>query len=179
MCLNLNILWGVGKGGGVLKRRKLPECHTSRTGFLVTPLIDNKITPFYISYKYCHKIVRILWNKFFVAACQLFRRNNFLVWVILQIPTWGPRILSTKLFQVHEFHETCHSVTSYFMKKDSKQCCDTSTPESIHTKDENKRCSVFAFIFGVKWPVLWMYWVKSRRFKISKANLRKTNKIYI
>ena len=49
----------------------------------------------------------------------------------------------------HEFHETCHSVTFYFTKKDSKQRCDTTTPESIHTKDESKRGSAFAFIFGV------------------------------
>ena len=39
----------------------------------------------------------------------------------------------------HEFHETCHS----------KVCCDTTTPESIHTKDESKRDSAFAYIFGV------------------------------
>ena len=56
----------------------------------------------------------------------------------------------------HEFHETCHSITFYFMKKDSERCCDTSTPESIHTKDESKRGSAFAFIFGVNWPVQWM-----------------------
>ena len=49
----------------------------------------------------------------------------------------------------HEFHETCHSVTFYFMKKDTKRCCETTTPESIHTKDESKRGSAFAFIFGV------------------------------
>ena len=49
----------------------------------------------------------------------------------------------------HEFHEIRHSVTSYFMNKDSKRCCDTSTPESIHTKDESKRGSAFAFMFGV------------------------------
>ena len=49
----------------------------------------------------------------------------------------------------HEFHETCHSVTYNFMKKDSKRCCDTTTPESIHTKDESKRGSAFAFIFDV------------------------------
>ena len=29
----------------------------------------------------------------------------------------------------HEFHEIYHSVTFYFMKKDSKRCCDTTTPE--------------------------------------------------
>ena len=49
----------------------------------------------------------------------------------------------------HEFHEICHSVTFYFMNKDSELCCDTTTPESIHTKDESKRGSAFAFIFGV------------------------------
>ena len=48
-----------------------------------------------------------------------------------------------------EFHEICHSVTFHFMKKHSKPCCDTTTPESIHTKDESKRGSAFAFIFGV------------------------------
>ena len=37
----------------------------------------------------------------------------------------------------------------YLIKKDSKQCCDTTTPESIHTKDESKRGFAFAFIFGV------------------------------
>ena len=58
-----------------------------------------------------------------------------------------------QIFADHEFHENCHSVTSYFLKKDSKWCCDTSTPESIHTKDESKRGSAFAFIFGVNWPV--------------------------
>ena len=54
------------------------------------------------------------------------------------------------------FHETCHSVTFYFMRTDSKRCCDTTTPESIHTKDESKRGDAFAFIFGVNWPVQWM-----------------------
>ena len=48
-----------------------------------------------------------------------------------------------------EFHETSHSVTFYFMKKDSKRCCDTTTPGSIRTKDESKSGSAFAFIFGV------------------------------
>ena len=48
---------------------------------------------------------------------------------------------------LHEFHETYHSIS--FHEKDSKQCCDTTTPESIHTKDESKRGSAFAFIFGV------------------------------
>ena len=39
------------------------------------------------------------------------------------------------------------------LKKDSKRCSDTSTLESIHTKDESKHGSAFAFIFGVNWPV--------------------------
>ena len=49
----------------------------------------------------------------------------------------------------HEFHETCHSVMFQFMKKDSKRCCETTMSGSIHTKDESKRGSAFAFIFGV------------------------------
>ena len=49
----------------------------------------------------------------------------------------------------HEYHETCHSVIFYIMKKDSKRYSDTTTPESIHTKDESKRGFAFAFIFGV------------------------------
>ena len=51
--------------------------------------------------------------------------------------------------EAHGFHETCQSFTSYFMNIDSKRCCDTTTTESIHTKDESKRRSAFAFIFGV------------------------------
>ena len=35
------------------------------------------------------------------------------------------------------------------LQKDAKQCCDNTMPESIHTKDESKRGSAFAFIFGV------------------------------
>ena len=66
----------------------------------------------------------------------------FSFWVYFRIPWW-------MVSKAHEFHETCHSVTFYFMKKDSKRCCDTTTPESIHTKDESKRGSAFAVIFGV------------------------------
>ena len=65
-------------------------------------------------------------------------------------------IIVTSQHIYHEFHETGHSFTFYFMKKDSKWCCDTTTSESIHTKDESKRDSAFAFIFGVNWPVQWM-----------------------
>ena len=35
------------------------------------------------------------------------------------------------------------------LQKDAKQCCDAIMPESIHTKDESKRGTAFAFIFGV------------------------------
>ena len=42
-------------------------------------------------------------------------------------------------------------------KKDSKRRCETTTPESIHTKDESKRDCAFTFIFGVNWPVQWMW----------------------
>ena len=41
-------------------------------------------------------------------------------------------------------------------KKVSKRCCDATTPESVHTIDESKRGSAFAFIFGVNWPIQWM-----------------------
>ena len=34
-------------------------------------------------------------------------------------------------------------------KKYSKRSSDTTKPESIHTKDESKHGSAFAFIFGV------------------------------
>ena len=77
----------------------------------------------------------------------------------------APRAMNTPVLKLpgtpvnktsQEFHENCHSVTFYFTKKDSKWCSDTTTPESIHTKDESKRGSAFAFIFGVNWPVLWM-----------------------
>ena len=36
-------------------------------------------------------------------------------------------------FFPHEFHETCHSVTFYFMKKDSKWCCETPLGQSQFT----------------------------------------------
>ena len=46
-------------------------------------------------------------------------------------------------FTVHEFHETCHSVTSYFMKKDSnnavtpqRQNYDGNTVMRPHTAQD-------------------------------------------
>ena len=64
-------------------------------------------------------------------------------------PAQGEVVPAPTQGEEQEFHESCHSVTFYFMKKDSKRCCDTTTPESIHTKDESKRGSAFVFIFGV------------------------------
>ena len=68
-------------------------------------------------------------------------------------PWKGKKIIAKKKKHqesCHEFHEICHSVTFNFMKKkDSKRCCDTTMPESIHTKDESKRGSAFAVIFCV------------------------------
>ena len=62
-----------------------------------------------------------------------------------------PLVVTRTMSAIHEFHETCHSVTLYFMKKDFKRCCDATT--SIHTKYESKGSSAFAFIFGVNNPV--------------------------
>ena len=64
----------------------------------------------------------------------------------------GPKITNWRQI----FIETTHH-EFYFMNKDSKRCCDTTTPESIHTKDESKRGSAFAFIFGVNWSVQLMW----------------------
>ena len=84
--------------------------------------------------------------------------RNFILTVvssILQYAIAGPDGVKGKypyfpsIYQLHEFHETCHSITFFSMKKDSKGCCDTTTLESIHTKDESKRGSTFAFFFGV------------------------------
>ena len=61
----------------------------------------------------------------------------------------GEGLDAAQIHASHEFHETCHSVTFYFMTKDFIRCCDTTTPESIHTKDESKCGSSLAFIFGV------------------------------
>ena len=108
----------------------------------------------------------ILMNSFHSADDRFFPPNS-LIWEIAQLDDlhdwmrWRNRFLlfSRVAFWIrncHEFHETCHSITFYFMKKDSKRCCETTTPESIHTKDESKRGSAFAFIFGVNWPVQWM-----------------------
>ena len=55
-------------------------------------------------------------------------------------PTWTrfrpvPKDITSVPCMLHEFHETCHSVTLFYW--------------SIHTKDESKRGTAFAFIFGV------------------------------
>ena len=42
-----------------------------------------------------------------------------------------------------------NSQVNLMPKSHAKQCCEATTPESIHTKDESKREIAFAFIFGV------------------------------
>ena len=79
---------------------------------------------------------------------QLFP-GSFKVWLIIVVQASNSYFLLVKSKTKHEFHETCHSLTFLFNKKDSKQCCDTTMPESIHTKDESKCGSAFAFVFGV------------------------------
>ena len=61
------------------------------------------------------------------------------MWAFLRLEeVIGENVTDTfKRCTSHGFHETCHSVTFYFMTKDSKQYCDTTAPESIHTKDES------------------------------------------
>ena len=87
---------------------------------------------------------RLLMQKFL----QL--KNRIVFWHMI-LMNWhvGARKDSIVTEAYHEFQETCHSTTFYFMKKDSKRCCDTTMPESIHTKDESKCRTAFAFIFGV------------------------------
>ena len=43
------------------------------------------------------------------------------VWNLLEIKT----IFHHRCNNYHEFHETCHTVTFYFMENDSKRCCGT------------------------------------------------------
>ena len=68
------------------------------------------------------------------------------------------------------YTKTCPSVTFHFMKNQFSDISGKwilpnmirtvnrlhSLYWSIHTKDESKRDFVFAFIFGVNWPVQWM-----------------------
>ena len=66
---------------------------------------------------------------------------------VLQLP---PEVLSVlREAHVNTAQVVCmNSMKLVIPKKDSKRCGDTLTPESIHTKDESKRGSAFAFIFG-------------------------------
>ena len=82
-------------------------------------------------------------NLGFIGIFSRFRFILFPVWQVLSSSIWIPWNLSFRYILFHK-------------KKDSKRCCDTATPESIHTKEESKRGSAFAFIFGVNWPVQWM-----------------------
>ena len=84
------------------------------------------------------RYVKVIEHFFGRMQCQIIRH-----WVSFGHTSWIPWNLSFHYNMYILFHE----------KKDSKQCRDTLTPESIHTKDESKRGSAFAFIFGVNWPV--------------------------
>ena len=58
-------------------------------------------------------------------------------------PPCGTKVSNmVHIYDIHEFHETCHSITFIVLPV-----------WSIHTKDESKRGIAFAFIFGVNW--LW------------------------
>ena len=87
----------------------------------------------------------LVWHKVWQTNCSSWKCDKCVF--ISTHKKYFPAALGTQ--RVHEFHENHHSVTFYFIKKDSKRCSDTTTPESIHTKDESKRGSAFAFIFGV------------------------------
>ena len=105
--------------------------------------------------------VQEIYSRNISDKCKAFSVRKVVVppqWVLLSSIIIA-LVIASWLFDIqatHEFHENCHSITFYFMKKDSKRCCDTITPESIHTKDESKCDFAFAFIFGVNWPVQWM-----------------------
>ena len=80
---------------------------------------------------------------YFSQHCFSWLIGNCMSFWIFQF-TWIPWNLSFRFISFHE-------------KTNSKWCCDTTTQESIHTEDESKRDSAFAFIFGVNWPVQWMW----------------------
>ena len=46
-------------------------------------------------------------------------------------------------------HVDMKKLDNQMHEKDSKRCCDTTTPESFHTKDESKRGIAFALIFSL------------------------------
>ena len=74
-------------------------------------------------------------------------------------PSWHWKSIIFLLWRLTQYVNSMKLVIPlhfYLIKKDSKRCCDTTTPESIHTKDESKRGFAFAFIFGVNWPLQWM-----------------------
>ena len=83
-------------------------------------------------------------NHSWQPSCHSSYVNKSCSWCAVVCNT-DPQSLTT----AHKFHETCHSIISYFMKEESKRCCETTRQESIRTKDESKRGSAFAFIFGV------------------------------
>ena len=100
--------------------------------------------------------IKILANSFQTGLCDSNSTFFFFFNFAMGFPQKSSLQGDYKLFLLralqdtgHEVHETCDSATFYFMKKDFKRCCDTTMSESIHTKDESKRGTAFAFIFGV------------------------------
>ena len=59
----------------------------------------------------------------------------YLDWKVGQSSTWNPWNLSFRYILFHE--------------KDCKQRCDTTAPESIHTKDESKRGSLLSSLVWI------------------------------
>ena len=90
--------------------------------------------------------------------------HNYLILGFLYIYIFIIRVSPILYIYIIYFSSCMHIMNSmkpviplhfFTWKKDSKLCCDTTMPESIHTKDESKHGSAFAFIFGVNWPVQW------------------------
>ena len=80
---------------------------------------------------------------------------------------------STLIVPSHEFHEIGHSITFYFMKKDSKTMLWHYNAESIPTKDESKRGTTFALIFCVNW--LWRCGVTASFWSLFSWNKMQRN----
>ena len=65
------------------------------------------------------------------SPCAKFWACFFVTWgIALSLRQTGKREKAKVIepLRAPEFHETCHSVTFYLIKKDSKRFCDTPTP---------------------------------------------------
>ena len=85
---------------------------------------------------------------------------SFQVWDIFFVL----KMFKTKWVSEHEFHETCHSVTFYFMRKVSKRCCDTAKARvNSHQRWKQMRfricfhlwCELTSTINVTEWQVSW------------------------